>query len=219
MSLTGGPSTLSQGVNPSIQASEDPEPLIKAAQTGDVASFNWLVLAYQRQVYNLCLRMLGSPAAAEDVTQEAFISAFRRLDTYRGGNFRAWLLRIATNACYDALRRSGRRPASSLDSMYEDSDAPPIADRDAVSPEETAERKEVQQAVRNALARIPADQRAAIILCDLQGLAYEEIAVALDVNIGTVKSRINRGRAKLRELLTRSGEPAVRQIRPTGEKQ
>ncbi|MEX2238466.1 MAG: sigma-70 family RNA polymerase sigma factor [Dehalococcoidia bacterium] len=200
-------------------STEQADQLAARAQNGDLAAFNELVLTYQQQVYNLALRMLSSPAAAEDVTQDAFISAYRRIDTYRGGNFKAWLLRIATNACYDVLRQRGRRPATSLDGMFEESDAPPIADPHAASPELEAERKEVAAAVQRALSQIPADQRAAIILCDLQGLAYEEIAVTLDVNIGTVKSRINRGRARLRELLTSTGELRGGQVRPKSEPQ
>ena len=196
-------------------ASDQADELAQAAQAGDITSFNALVAAYQRQVYNLCLRMLGNAASAEDVTQEAFISAYRRLETYRGGNFKAWLLRIATNACYDLLRRQGRRPTSSLDTLYEDSDSPPIPDSEAVSPEVSAERQELRETVQRALSMIPADQRAAIILCDLQGLSYEEIAVTLHVNLGTVKSRINRGRARLRKLLTPAGEPTTTSIRPT----
>jgi RNA polymerase sigma-70 factor, ECF subfamily len=203
-------------VNPSLPETDQVESLALAARAGDLASFNQLVLAHQRQVYNLCLRMLSSPASAEDVTQEAFISAYRRIDTYRGGNFRAWLLRIATNACYDLLRRQGRRPVASLDKMYEESDAPPIPDRGEVSPEESVVRKELQVTVQRALAQIPPEQRSVIILCDLQGMGYEEIAATLDVNIGTVKSRINRGRARLRELLTASGELKPEGMRPTG---
>ena len=188
-------------MNASGIVSEEADQLAQAAQRGDISAFNGLVTAYQRQVYNLCLRMLGNPASAEDVTQEAFISAYRRIDTYRGGNFKAWLLRIATNACYDALRRQGRRPASSLDSLYEDSDSPPIPDTGTISPETSIEQRELRETVQAALALIPADQRAAIILCDLQGLAYEEIAVAVAVPIGTVRSRIHRGRKMLKELL------------------
>jgi RNA polymerase sigma-70 factor (ECF subfamily) len=196
--------------------SEQADQLAQAAQRGDITAFNQLVAAYQRQVYNLCLRMLGNAASAEDVTQEAFISTYRRIDTYRGGNFKAWLLRIATNACYDLLRRQGRRPASSLDNLYADSDTPPIPDTDSLSPETSAEQRELRETVQRALAQIPPDQRAAIILADLQGLAYEEIAVALHVNIGTVKSRINRGRTRLRELLTPLGELRETPVRPTG---
>jgi RNA polymerase sigma-70 factor, ECF subfamily len=204
-------------VNPAALAPEEADQLATAAQRGDLSAFNQLVLAHQRMVYNLCLRMLGNPPAAEDVTQEAFLSCYRRIDTYRGGNFKAWLLRIATNACYDVLRRQGRRPQSSLDQMYEDSDAPPIPDADAESPELAAEHKEVQRSVQRALDQIPADQRAAIVLRDLQGLSYEEIAATLNVNLGTVKSRINRGRARLRDLLTASGELRSEFGRPTGE--
>ncbi|MPZ24042.1 MAG: sigma-70 family RNA polymerase sigma factor [Dehalococcoidia bacterium] len=197
---------------PTVEQVED---LTRASQRGDLAAFNQLVLVHQHQVFNVCLRILGDPASAEDVTQEAFLSAFRRIDTYRGGNFRAWLLRIATNGCYDALRRKGRRPASSIDALYEDSDSPPIPDTQSVGPELAAEQGEMRTAVRRALARIPDDQRTVVVLCDLQGLSYEEIAATLGVNIGTVKSRINRGRARLRELLTRSGEPRDGESRPT----
>ncbi|HEX5938808.1 MAG TPA: sigma-70 family RNA polymerase sigma factor, partial [Dehalococcoidia bacterium] len=139
-------------MNASSIASEQADQLAQAAQRGDLQAFNQLVSAYQRQVYNLCLRMLGNPHSAEDVTQEAFVSAYRRIDTYRGGNFKAWLLRIATNGCYDALRKQGRRPASSLDNLYEDSDSPPIPDVDTVSPETAAEQRELRATVQRALA-------------------------------------------------------------------
>ena len=172
--------------------------LIERSKRGDLDCFNQLVEKYQQQVYNLCLRMLGSTHDAEDVTQDAFISAFRGIDRFRGGNFRAWLFRIAANTCRDQLRLLRRRPTSSLDALPFDLE---LEDRRALSPEDYAINQELGEQIARALALLPADQRLAVILRDIMGLNYEEIAQATGSSLGTVKSRISRGRERLRHLL------------------
>lgn len=181
--------------------------LIEAAQRGDVESFNQLVRLYESRVYNLCYRMLGDPDSASDVAQDTFISAYRNLGRFRGGMFRSWLLRIATNACYDTLRARKRRPSTSLQALG-------LADDEGVGfdlpdtgeqPADVALRRELAVAIQRGLAELPEDQRVVIILSDIQGMAYDEIASVTGANLGTVKSRLSRGRARLRDIL-RAGE-------------
>jgi RNA polymerase sigma-70 factor (ECF subfamily) len=194
--------------------------LIAAAKKGDLDSFNTLVLTYQHQVYNLAYRIMGDPAEASDATQEAFISAWRHIKDFRGGVFRAWLLRIVTNACYDELRRVKRRPASSLESLYvedptPDADLPPSQ---LESPEAFAQRRELNRVIQVGIAQLPPDQRIALVLSDVQGMSYEEIAEISGANLGTVKSRLSRARAKLRDLLLENRElvPASYRLQSEG---
>ncbi|HYM16444.1 MAG TPA: sigma-70 family RNA polymerase sigma factor [Dehalococcoidia bacterium] len=192
---------------PSTEGAGQPDDgaLIREARQGSLDAFNGLVELHQRGVYNLCLRMLGSATAAEDAAQDAFLSAFRGMGTFKGVNFRAWLMRIAANACTDELRRRARRPAVSIDARREDE--PPIDVPDpGAGPEAMALRAESAAGVQAALLRLPPDQRLAVILCDLQGYGYEEIARAMGTSIGTVKSRIARGREKLRRELPQREE-------------
>ncbi|MFN4293970.1 MAG: RNA polymerase sigma factor [Thermoflexales bacterium] len=178
--------------------------LIRAAQRGDVASFNQLVLAYQSLVYNVAYRILGEPAAAADATQEAFLSAFMHLNDYRGGSFKGWLLRTVTNACYDALRYAQRRPAASLDAGDDADEGRNLADvlpADDEDPLHAAERSDLRRFIARAALQLPPDQRITFVLSDVQGLSYEEIAEAMQVSLGTVKSRLSRARAKLRDAL------------------
>ena len=157
-------------------------------------------------MYGLCFRMLGAREPAEDTTQEAFISAYTHVSNFRQGNFRSWLMRIAANACYDELRRRGRRPAMWIEMESEERDEPfEVPDKDPL-PEELVLRKELRVAVERGLLTLPEDQRLAVILCDLQQLSYEEIAEATQSSLGTVKSRINRGRVRLRAYLRGQGE-------------
>jgi RNA polymerase sigma-70 factor (ECF subfamily) len=193
------------------------EELIARSRTGDLAAFNQLVERYQASVYNLCLRMLGAPQPAEDAAQEAFISAYRHLDKFRGGVFRAWLLRIAANACYDELRRRKARPAASLDESRGEDERTIEAPSPDPTMEEHAERLELRAALESALGRLPDEQRLAIILCDVQGLDYVEIAEVMRCSLGTVKSRINRGRSRLRAILIEAGEHLPSRFRPKGE--
>ncbi len=189
-----------------MDASVDEPELVERARLGDLEAFNAIVVAYQDRVYNLCLRMLGSPQAAEDASQEAFLSAYRSVSRMRGPSVRAWLLRIAANTCIDELRRRRRRPQLSLEAPTPsaaggDTERPlEVADPDA-GPEHLALRGELCEALQAELLRLPPDQRLAVVLCDVEGLSYEEIAVSMGSSVGTVKSRISRGRARLREAL------------------
>jgi RNA polymerase sigma-70 factor (ECF subfamily) len=196
-------------VKPSLKPAPTPpdEPAhVARARDGDLDAFNALVEQHQRVVFNLCLRMLGSPAAAEDATQDAFLSAYRSIGGFRGGGFRPWIMRIAANACTDELRRRGRRPAVSLDAPAPGSDDPlDVADA-GPGPEAEALRHEQRDAVQAALLLLPADQRLAVVMCDIQGFTYEEISGAMRSSIGTVKSRIARGREKLRRELRPGAE-------------
>ncbi len=186
----------------------DEKALILAAQKADVTAFNQLVRAYQTLVYRTAYRVLGDSAAAEDATQDAFISAFKHLRDYRGGSFKAWLLRIVTNACYDQLRVKQRRPTASLDALLIDPDNPALgADRAASeSPQEFAERQELGAAIQRGLATLPPDQRMTLVLVDIEGFDYEETATATGANLGTVKSRLSRGRTQLRNFLLNQQE-------------
>ena len=191
--------------------------LVERSQSGDLDAFNALVVTYQGQVYNLCLRMLGSPQAAEDAAQEAFIAAYRAVSRFRGGSLRAWLLRIAANACYDELRRRRARPQASLEAPIGD-DRPrtelPASDEPL---EERAERLELARCLQEGIASLPPDQRLAVILRDVQGLAYEEVAGATRSSLGTVKSRLSRGRAALRDYLQDRGELLPARFRRSSE--
>lgn len=179
---------------------------IAAAQKGDAAAFNQLVRAYQEMVYRTAYRVLGERASAEDATQDAFISAFKNIRSYRGGSFKAWLLRIVTNACYDQLRVIKRRPSDSLDAMMEDSDGPPMPIGDQDSPHEFAERQELGALIQRGISALAADHRMTLVFADVEGLSYDEIAAAMGTNIGTVKSRLSRARAQLRDFLIEQKE-------------
>lgn len=196
--------------------SEQNEPqLIERAREGDLDAFNRLVEAYERPVYNLCFRMLSSQQSAEDATQEAFISAFRSLASFRGGSFRSWLFRIASNACYDEMRRQKARPARSLDAPAGDDERQIDVADESLTLDEHVENAELGEALRDALMELPGDQRLVVVLCDVQGMDYAEIAAVTNTNLGTVKSRINRARSRLRDLLKERGELLPERLRRT----
>jgi len=168
------------------------------------------VLAYQNMTYNLAYRILGDGDAAADATQDAFLSAYRAIGRFRGGSFKAWLLRIVTNACYDQLRVKQRRPTASLDALLV---ADPASGPSSVSfadeseqPEEYALRQELNRVIQAGIGTLPADQRITLVLSDIQGFSYQEIAEITGVSLGTVKSRLSRARAKLRDFLLARGE-------------
>jgi RNA polymerase sigma-70 factor, ECF subfamily len=194
-------------------AREDELEFIARSQRGDVSAFNQLVLLYQQAVYTLNLRMLGDRDVAADVTQETFIAAFRAIQSFRGTSFRAWLLRIASNQSCDHWRRTHRHPVDSLESLT-DEDEPYAtgvvsllaATGREVNPEEALLDRELQDAIQRGLASLPLDQREAVVLCDIEGLSYEEIALATQTTLGTVRSRIARGRARLRVYLQQHRE-------------
>ena len=194
----------------------DEQALVAAARRGDTHAFNKLILTYQTLAYNVAYRTLHDPDAAADATQQAFISAFRALPGFRGGSFKAWLLRIVTNACYDQLRRAKRRPASSLDDMLVDPDHSVILTDEGESPEDYALRQDLGRVIQNGLDELPSEQRLAVILYDIQGFSYREIAQATGVSLGTVKSRLSRGRARLRDYLQREQELLPKRHRPIG---
>jgi RNA polymerase sigma-70 factor (ECF subfamily) len=198
--------------------------LVARSRRGDTAAFNQLILTYQQVVYTLTYRMIGDPEIAADVTQEALLAAFRGIASFRGGSFRAWLLRIASNACYDYWRRSRRRPSESLEALtepgegYDEGLAQQFADDERWNPETLALRTELQELIQSGLECLPLEQRVSVILSDIQGLSYEEIASATTASLGTVKSRIARGRAQLRDYLQRHAELLPRSYRLREEK-
>ena len=189
------------------QGGPDSTDLVRRAQAGEIAAFNTLVLRHQDAAYGLALRFLGSREAAEDATQEAMIRAYRGIRSFRGERFRSWLLSIVANAARDELRRRKRRPQRSLDAARDDPDAPSIDPPDrGPSPEAEAERGELRRALERALLELPEQWRLVVILSDVQGLAYEEIADSFGIPVGTVKSRLSRARGRLRDILRASGE-------------
>jgi len=181
------------------------ESLIQQAQEGDVAAFNRLVVQYQELVFNVAYRIMGDPAAAEDVAQETFITAYQSLRTFRGGSFKSWLMRVATNRCYDELRRRKRRPQSSLDEMTDENESYAFLRSPQDGPETHRQRVELALAIERCLKDLPDDQRIVTVLGDVEGYDYQEIANITRVSLGTVKSRISRARAKLRDCLQTAG--------------
>ena len=183
------------------RVSMDERRLIVSAQRGDIQAFNQLVQAYQGLAFNVAFRILGNSDAAADATQDAFLSAFKALERFRGGSFKAWILRIVTNACYDQLRLKQRRPTTSLDDMLSDQDHAIFMQDSGELPEEHLLREELGEAIQKGLGTLPPEQRVTVILSDIQGLEYKEIAQVTGASLGTVKSRLSRGRARLRDYL------------------
>jgi RNA polymerase sigma-70 factor (ECF subfamily) len=182
----------------------DEQFLILSAQKGDLDSFNSLVLEYQESLYNTAFRIMGDEDLAADATQDAFISAFRNITSFRGGSFRSWLLRTVTNACYDELRRQRRRPTTPLEPVTnedEEIESPHwLADPD-ISPEQKFEQNELEHAIQHCLDGLSPDYRSVVILADIQGLDYSEVSTSLRKPLGTIKSRLARARLRLRECL------------------
>ena len=182
--------------------------LIRGAQRGDLDSFNRLILAYQNMTFNMAYRILGDPAAAEDATQDAFISAFRSIRRFRGGSFRSWVMRIVTNACYDELRRRKRRPTTPLEPMIDDETMGTpfwIADP-GETPEQATIRAELGETIQDCLNTLVDDFRTVVVLIDIQGVDYQEAAATIGKPLGTVKSRLARARMRLRDCLQGAGE-------------
>lgn len=198
----------------------DETALIQDARQGDLDSYNTLVLAYQDPVYNLAFRLLGDPASADDATQDTFISAWQHIDSYRGGSFKAWLYRIVTNSCYDELRKRRRHPEIPIEPVHNDDEelesAHWMADHDP-SPEEAAENKDLNHAIQHCLNSLPDEFRSVVVLVDIEGLDYEEVAKISSVPLGTVKSRLARGRLKLRSCLHSFKELLPSALRLKGE--
>ena len=180
------------------------EALIHDAQAGSLDAFNALVLHYQDNVFNTALRILGDEDLASDATQEAFLSAFRSIGSFRGGSFKAWLMRTVTNACYDELRRQKRRPSVPLEPETDDGeeiDSPRWLADPSMSPEQKAEADEVEHAIQHCLNNLPIEFKTVVVMADIQGMDYSEVAIAVRVPLGTIKSRLARARLRLRECL------------------
>lgn len=184
----------------------DEKALIAAAKRGDTHSFNQLVSNYQDIVYNVAYRILGDAEAAADASQDAFLSAYTAVARFKGGSFKAWLLRIVTNACYDQLRLKQRHPTSSLEAVYTEVDPSPNFVSSQETPEQHAVRHELGQTIQRGLDTLAPDQRVTLVLSDIQGFSYKEIAQVTGISIGTVKSRLSRARASLRDYLLAQGE-------------
>ncbi|MBQ4370249.1 MAG: RNA polymerase sigma factor [Oscillospiraceae bacterium] len=182
--------------------------LINRVLSGDTEAFAPLVEEHQRMVYNLALRMLRNPQNAQDAAQDAFLRAFRSLSKFRGeSSFSVWLYRLTSNVCLDALRKSKR--AGKVVSLYSDDDDDDgrmldLPD-DSPLPEESAERRENIECVRAAMKILSPEHREILMLREVDGLNYAEIAEQLNINEGTVKSRINRAKLALRRELEKSG--------------
>jgi RNA polymerase sigma-70 factor, ECF subfamily len=202
---------------PSRRPEYDEQALIAAAQQGNLPAFNKIILHYQSLAYNVAYRIMGDGDGASDTTQDAFVKAYQRISQYRGGSFKAWLLRIVTNTCYDALRARKRRPTVSLENEIEGEESDPDYDPRLIDaaerPDAFVMRKELAGVIQSAIGQLPADQRTALILSDVEGMDYQEIADAMGTALGTVKSRLSRARAKMRDLLLAQGELLPAQYR------
>lgn len=180
---------------------------------GDVNAFETLVLSYEKNVYNLALRMVKNPEDASDMAQEAFIRAYNSLASFRGeSKFSVWLYRIVSNACLDFLRSRSRHPTVSLSVENDEGEETELDIPDeSQSPEALLERRLTRDSVRRGLDALSEEYRQILLLREIQGLSYDEIAETLSMELGTVKSRIFRARKKLCDFLLRDGNiPAVR---------
>ena len=190
---------------------EDETHLIQRSQQDDLAAFNVLVERYQGQVYNLALRMLGDHALADDAAQQTFISAHRGIGGFRGGNFRAWLMRITANSCRDMMRAAKSRQALSLEALELTPASIPQSKEE--SPEDHALRTELGREIQASLAALSQDQRLVLTLVDIQGYSYDEVAQIVRTSVGTVKSRLSRARGNMRDLLRQHSELLPSQFR------
>ncbi|MFZ5595874.1 MAG: RNA polymerase sigma factor [Bacillota bacterium] len=181
--------------------------LVERSRNGDREAFDELVRRYQGKVYTVAYRFMGNHADAGDLAQEAFIRAYQALSSFRGEcSFATWLYRIASNVCRDEIRKQGRRKKVSLDEIMDRTGGGPVLAARDPSPEESLEMVEMREMVQGYLGLLPDDHRLILVLRDIQGMSYEEIALSLKCNMGTVKSRLNRARQALKELVIRHGE-------------
>ncbi len=186
-----------------VVVEESDAQLVTRAKGGDRRSFDLLVQRHHNLVYNTAYRMLGDAGGAEDATQTAFIRAYRSLSRFRGKSaFSTWLYRIVSNVCLDALR-TRRDDSVGLEVSYDGDDEVqqrPLPDESA-EPAANAERSELQRVVHRAISQLPEDYRMVLVLYDITGFSYEEIAGILQIPLGTVKSRLNRARLALRDVI------------------
>ncbi|OQY45953.1 MAG: hypothetical protein B6242_09095 [Anaerolineaceae bacterium 4572_78] len=175
--------------------------IIKSAQKGSVSAFNKLLMTYQGLAFNIAYRIMGDDEAAADATQDGFIKVFKSLKQYRGGSFKSWFTRIVINTCYDHLRYEKRRPSEPLESdKFEHNHASRLVESKE-SPEKLMERHELQDMLQESISKLPENQRIVLVLSDVEGFNYKEIAEITNVQLGTVKSRLNRARNKLKRIL------------------
>ena len=186
---------------------EEESRIVQKVLKGDVNAFETLVLAYEKNVYNIALRMTGNSEDASDMTQEAFIKAYNSLQSFRGDSkFSVWLYRIATNVCLDFLRSKSRRPTVSLSVEDNEGDEVQLDVADEIqSPELLLDRQMTRESVRRGLETLSPEYRQILLLREIQGLSYDEISQALGLEVGTVKSRIFRARKKLCAFLLQDG--------------
>lgn len=174
--------------------------LIQRATRGDAEAFNALLGAHERRMYAVALRICGNAEDAQDCLQEAMLRIFRSIGSFKAqSSFSTWVYRITMNTCLDELRRRKSRPSASLDGLVDAGWSPVDAGE---SPEQHALRSEARASLEQCIRELPEDMRAVVVLRDIHGYAYDEIAEALDVNVGTVKSRISRARERLREKIS-----------------
>ncbi len=187
-----------------MQTGYDERELIQKAGRGDAYAFEQLMAAHESRMYAVALRMCGNREDAQDCLQEAMLRVYRAMSSFKGqSSFSTWVYRITMNSCLDELRRRKSRTATSLDAMLENGFAP---SDESDTPEQNSLRNEQRRVMERAIANLPEDMRAAVVLRDIQGCSYEEIAQALSANVGTIKSRISRGREKLRAALSEQPE-------------
>lgn len=180
------------------------ERLVEDAVRGDARAFEILMETHESRMYAVALRMCQNREDAQDCLQEAMIRVYKALPTFKGeSSFSTWAYRITMNTCLDDLRRKKNKTASSLDALLDLGWSP--ADEEN-TPERKFSQTEAKREISRAIQSLPEDMRAAIVLRDIHGFSYEEIASMLSINIGTIKSRISRGREKLREILSGSAE-------------
>lgn len=187
----------------SMDASRE-ERLISDAVAGDSAAFSELMTLHERRMYAVALRICANREDAQDCLQDAMLRIYRSLGSFKGqSSFSTWVYRITTNTCLDELRRRKSRNAASLDNLLENGWSPSDNDN---APEKYALASEQRRTIDRAIAELPEDMRSAVVLRDVQGFSYDEIAEILEANIGTIKSRISRGREKLRHILRENAE-------------
>ena len=192
------------GVSLAMISIMDENELIKRAVGGDLDAFNQLVLRHQEVAYNVACRILADEHAAADATQEAVISMYRKLESYRGGSFRSWFLRIVTNACYDELRRQRRRPTVPIEPETDEGElveSPEWLEDKSAGPEELLGAVEVEKAIQHCLSGLEEKFRVVLTLVDVSGEDYESVSRIIGTPIGTVKSRLARARLKMQQCL------------------
>lgn len=184
---------------------KDENALVEAAQCGELSAFNALISAYQQPAYGIAYRILGDADSAADALQDSFIKIYNHIHQFRGGSFKAWLFRVVINTCYDRMRGDRRRRARLLDG----DDILPEHDYRLIdgkpTPHDRAESSELMRLMLAEIRKLPQAQQQVLLLCDVEGLAYHEAAAVTGSNLGTVKSRLSRARARMRDALSKNG--------------